>query len=337
MQSYSKSESAGFFLKHLAIAWIGVWFLCAACAIVLSLAGVNDAIFEVPNSAPIFAGWLLVGAALGYAFNRKDRSYAACFVFLPPFLLFLWDVWVTLHLQPPYGGWANVWHGDFSRNGSVEEAILTAPLYATIAYSLGAWWSRRSDLGRGRAVAGDAAATSVATGPPGARTWRPVFQGLIELDVRGFFVQLGLESLIAIVAEFLGLGALGLLALRAPDPFRPLSFLAFASGLPGESAVVAIAPALAAFFVDRRARVPTSIFSGPAGPWVVAVAAILAGFAQLADWELASASLGAHPDLGFITVAGFPALGAIVYGLTRVVLILVRANLARPAADAGGR
>lgn len=131
------------YVKHLALAWAGASILALLCGQLISAVRL-DFLFGIPESAPFFGGYLMVGALLGYLCNR-EASRAALFVFLPPLMLLLWDAQFTLQM-PVDGGWAGVWTAYFSRDCGMSECggeiIEAAPLACCVGYALGAWCSR---------------------------------------------------------------------------------------------------------------------------------------------------------------------------------------------------
>jgi hypothetical protein len=143
-RSSDVARRVGVYLAHLSVAWPLTFALGLALA---STSAVGGALFDVPNSSPVFAGWLALGAALGFGLNRRHASLAACFVFLPPFVLFLHEASITMGM-PFGGGWAGVWTAFFSRNCAssecLNELLVTAPLLSSVSYSVAAFAARRS-------------------------------------------------------------------------------------------------------------------------------------------------------------------------------------------------
>ena len=127
------------YAKHLLIAWTGLFALGVLLA--GTVPGLTYYTLDAPSAAPYFPGWIAIGLAAGFLINRRDRSPAACWVFVPPLLLFLLDALQTIHRGAPYGGWSYYLSNTFSPHCTSDacagEALLTAPLYATIAYSIG--------------------------------------------------------------------------------------------------------------------------------------------------------------------------------------------------------
>lgn len=143
---------AGLYLAQTAIAWPGLLALGLILGLILDPLGLGF-LFGIPAAAPVFAGWVGMGLAAGYALNRKIQSASACFVLILPLALFAWDVRVAYSAR--YGlGWAGVWTEFFSRRcgGSecLNEGFVTAPLVASTAYCLGAFAALRQKVRENR-------------------------------------------------------------------------------------------------------------------------------------------------------------------------------------------
>jgi hypothetical protein len=98
--------------------------------------------FDVPGAAPLFVGDLLLGLAVGWLANRRSRSSAAAWVFLPASALFIYNfaAEVLFSSQPP--GWQhflrNYLSNDCLQTSCIGVEAFTIPLFSTVAYAVGA-------------------------------------------------------------------------------------------------------------------------------------------------------------------------------------------------------
>lgn len=127
-------RACGFYLIHVLIAGVAVFLV----SILLS-AGVEALNYNVGNAlfwAPVFPGEIILGFFAGFAVNNVMRSKSAKWAWVLPAL------WLILDLpsQVRATGWNYTLPYLFAGKCAdcVEVAILVAPLYASIAYSLGA-------------------------------------------------------------------------------------------------------------------------------------------------------------------------------------------------------
>lgn len=138
------------YLGHLAIAWPGVtavifggavfWGVISQLAHVSTAWPAIDALVDVP----FFPLELAAALALGFCRNRRGQR-APCWVWLPALAFFVWDAHGVL-VQPFDGGWRSVWNTYFGygcqSSECLGEVLVTAPLYTSIVYSLGALAAR---------------------------------------------------------------------------------------------------------------------------------------------------------------------------------------------------
>jgi hypothetical protein len=82
-------KTAAVYATHLLIAWPGLFLLGVALAGVMP-DSIERRFFDVPGAAPLFVGDLLLGLAVGWLANRRSRSSAAGWVFLPALALFIY-------------------------------------------------------------------------------------------------------------------------------------------------------------------------------------------------------------------------------------------------------
>lgn len=155
------SNWLGLYAKHVLIAWPGIFLATLVVGILVSATPLVY-LFSPDLNAPWFPGMVISGLLAGFYFNARDRCASASWVFALPLAYFFWSTYSEASL-PPYGGFSFVWQNYFTRNcGATEclgELLATGPLYAGVAYSIGAWWvrhrgPRRSRVGTQHAVPG---------------------------------------------------------------------------------------------------------------------------------------------------------------------------------------
>lgn len=132
------------YVKHLAIAWPGLWLGTGLLGLALEHSRAGH-LFDLPGSAPLFAGYWVVGALSGYWINRCGRSRAALWVWLPPLAVLAVSFWSEYRTLS--GGWpdasAAFFSSDCSSSECLGELLFTSPAVTCIAYSAGAWWALR--------------------------------------------------------------------------------------------------------------------------------------------------------------------------------------------------
>lgn len=129
------------FALHLALAWVGVFV--ATVVLDLSLPHPLNRLFGVPGAAPFFPGIAVLGLCTGFLAIRRLPTVVACFVFLPPLALVLWNAYINVYLyQPPFGGWHYYWMINWSNHCGANECIsaqtISGPLVGAVAYSIAA-------------------------------------------------------------------------------------------------------------------------------------------------------------------------------------------------------
>lgn len=143
MFDYDLSSGMPLYLKHVLIAWPGLFILTVLVGMLLSATPL-DLLFS-EYGAPWFPGWIIFGLVAGYLINRREVAGIAVLSFVPALAAFSLNAWGVVATPSPYGGWVYFWHQYFSSHCSdsecLGELIFTWPLYAGIAYSLGALWA----------------------------------------------------------------------------------------------------------------------------------------------------------------------------------------------------
>lgn len=159
------------FLGHLAVGWLLVPVGCVvgSFAVLLAVAAVQMAVgvkrfpamaYQLQHWAlegPYFILPVLVAVYFGYRLNRNGGRLAS-WIWVPALLWLAFVVGHWLQLPAvgahgtfpayPQGSWANVWRGLFvgypgPGERAVYPSVATAPLFAAVAYSIGAWARRR--------------------------------------------------------------------------------------------------------------------------------------------------------------------------------------------------
>ena len=137
------------FLRHLVLATIGSvllgylpWLPLAVLNLIVNTPNPLDPLVSGPY--PVLPN--VAGLVMGYLTNRRFRTKAAVFVWVPPLLCLTYSIatWKS------YGGhsyWADVWANFFGAScGDTEclyELLVTLPFYTSAAYSVGALFGYR--------------------------------------------------------------------------------------------------------------------------------------------------------------------------------------------------
>jgi hypothetical protein len=94
---------------------------------------------------PYFPAFIVAGLALGALSTYLLRTRVGAWVWVLPFILLLWNI-IPWNVDSDRFYWRDVWNAYFSRDCSNSECLyeffVTAPFYASVAYSLG-WLAGR--------------------------------------------------------------------------------------------------------------------------------------------------------------------------------------------------
>jgi hypothetical protein len=123
------SEVALFFFVHLPVGVLGATYFPFLIAVLLkSVLGTFPVFLFGP---PVYPLQIVIAFALGHLLNQRLRSKSAAFLWIVGGIWLWYDIRAYMHIGPVVTG-----------------RLFLAPLFSSIAYSIGAWLGYR----RGRAL-----------------------------------------------------------------------------------------------------------------------------------------------------------------------------------------
>ena len=112
------------------------------------------------TETPYFPVQIALGLYLGWVLGRRFRHWYARWVWVLPFLILACAVvrktvgipeWSSIFMRPGFGQSRLSYYFGWGCNPTVhclDQLALTLPFYSSVAYSVGAWFARRSQTRR---------------------------------------------------------------------------------------------------------------------------------------------------------------------------------------------
>jgi|SRR5580698_10488640 hypothetical protein len=144
MSHIPKWASLLLYLCHVVIASYGVLLINSTIELAIGkMIGPQSRSLDYIFFGPTFIAPILLGLALGYRFGRSLTALSSRLIFLIPLVLVAYSVWISVKYGVPGESAVNNIKDNYLGAGCessecLYEALVSAPLFSSIAYSAGA-------------------------------------------------------------------------------------------------------------------------------------------------------------------------------------------------------